>query len=154
AIAAGAARAPGAAEGEVVGHAAATDGEFRPEEIGEAAAPTLAAVAAGPSRAADRGVVTDGAVADGGSPAVAEGVARVEGAAPAEATVLAGASCAGDRRVVPERAAADRGRPAGDVDGAAGSAVGAEEAGCRVAAALVPVAADGLVVVERAGADH
>src|SRR5262249_28085235 len=60
---------------------------------------------------------------------------------------------AGDRRVVPERAAADRGRPAGDVDGAAGGAVGAEEAVCR-AAALVPVAADGLVVVERAGADH
>src|SRR5262249_6651941 len=38
------------------------------------------------------------------------------------------------------------------MDGAAGSAVRAANAGCRVAA-VVPVAADGLVVVERTGAD-
>src|SRR5262249_34982173 len=63
------------------------------------------------------------------------------------------ASRARDRRVVHQCAAADRGRPAGEVDGAAGSAVGAENAGCRVAA-VVPVAADGLIVVERTGADH
>src|SRR5262245_39757816 len=153
AVLAVAARAASAADGEVVGHGAAADGEHRPEEIGEAAAPAIAAVPAGPSRAADHGVVADGAVADGDNQAVAEGVERVEAAAPGEAALLAGASRAGDRRVVPERATADRGRPAGEVDGAAGSAVGAEEAGCRVAA-LVPVAADGLVVVERAGADH
>src|SRR5262249_56236358 len=68
--------------------------------------------------------------------------------------VLPGGSRAGDRRVVPDRAADDRGRPTGEMDAAAGSAVGAVEAGCRVAAALVPVAADGLVVVERTAADH
>src|SRR5262249_61972205 len=71
----------------------------------------------------------------------------------AHPAVRAGASGAGDRRVVPERGAADCGRPTGEMDGAAGSAVGAENAGGRVAA-LVPVAADGLIVVERTGADH
>src|SRR5262249_29902750 len=49
--------------------------------------------------------------------------------------------------------AADRGCPTGEMDAAAESVVGAVNAGCRVAA-LVPVAADGLVVVERAGAHH
>src|SRR5262249_2678184 len=134
-------------------HGGVADGQRRPEEIGEAAAPAVAAVAAGPSCAADRGVVADGAVADGDNQAEAEGVERVEAAAPGETAVLAGASFAGDRRVVPERGAADRGRPTGEMDGAAGSAVGAGEAGCRVAA-LVPVAADGLIVVERTGTDH
>src|SRR5262249_38354971 len=60
----------------------------------------------------------------------------------------------GDRRVVRERAVADRGHPTGEMDAAAESVVGAVNAGCRVAAALVPVAADGLIVVERTAADH
>src|SRR5262249_51324824 len=95
-----------------------------------------------------------GVVVAGENGAEAEAVDGVEAAAPGETAVLAGASRAGDRRVVRDRAAADRGCPAGEMDAAAESVVGAVNAGCRVAAALVPVAADGLVVVERAGADH
>src|SRR5262249_18444181 len=99
-IGAVAARAPSAADGEVVVHGTAADGEYRSEEIGEAAAPAIAAVAAGPSRAADHGVVADGAVADGDNQAVAEAVERVEAAAPGETAALAGASRTADRRAV------------------------------------------------------
>src|SRR5262249_59575471 len=97
-------------------HGGVADGQRRPEEIGEAAAPAVAAVAAGPPCAADRGVVADGAVADGDNQAEAEAVERVEAAAPGETAVLAGASRAGDRRLLRDRAAADRGCPAGATD--------------------------------------
>src|SRR5262249_6573224 len=132
----------------------AADGERGPKEIGEAAAPGVAAVAAGPALAADCEVVVERAVVKSrAQQSWGEEVGRMTAAADGETAVLAGAACAGDRRVVLERAVADRGRPSGDVDTATERVVGAENAG-RWIAALIVVAADGLIVVERARAEH
>src|SRR5262249_13588535 len=150
AVAAGASRA---AESEVVVHGGVADGQRRPEKIGEAAAPAIAAVATGPSRAADRGVVADGAVAEADACPTAKRVEEVQATAPARAAVRSGGAGAANRRVVLDRTADDGGHPTGDVDGAAGSFVGAKYAVCWVAA-LVAVAADGPVVVEGAVAEN
>src|SRR5262249_26464889 len=71
---------PAARACEVGAPGAADEGERRPGEVGEPAAPPLAAIAAGPPRTADRLVVADCAVADGDHQAKAEGVERVEAA--------------------------------------------------------------------------
>src|SRR5262249_56267560 len=142
----------GASEGVVVGPRAAADGERRAEQIGGAGAPAPAAIAAQPAGAADRLVVGERAIADGDvHDAGGEEVGGVHAAALGETAAPAVGPGPRNRRVVLERAAADRSDPAGDVEAAAEGVVGAGKGRSRPG---IVVAADGLVVVERAAADH